>query len=84
MKKMAGSLLKSITKFKGSSIKERTKSLGTMASLINKTAKEQRSQEKDPLEITRKKMQSEKLKLQEIEDEVKNEITQIVEKISNP
>lgn len=79
MKEVAGPLLKSVTKIKGGSVRKRTGSLGTVTSLIGKTTKVQLFKQKDPLEVVRKKLKSEKTLLQKLEKEVNQEIQQAVE-----
>ena len=78
MKKIAGPLLKSTTKIKGASVIQRTNSLREITGLIGKTKKQQPFTGKDPLTIVRKKLQSEKRRLHELEDEIKEEINTVV------
>lgn len=81
MKKMAGSMIKSITKIKGASLKERTNTLSSISSLIGKTAKERRVPGKDPLEITRNKLLHDESKLNQIEQEVQAEIKAVIDDV---
>ncbi len=74
MKKVAGPLLKSVTRAKGTSVTKRTAGLGTVTSLIGKTTKEHIFAQKDPLKIVRNKLQTEKDRLRKLEDEVGEEI----------
>jgi len=78
MKKVAGPLLKSATKVKGASARERTGGLGTVTSLIGKTAKEQVFDKKDPLKIVRRKLKPEKARLKRLEDRIDEEIREVV------
>ncbi len=78
MKKIAGPLLKSATKIRGASLIQRTNSLREVTRLIGKTKKQQSFTGKDPLTIARKKLQSEKKRLHELEDEIKEEINTVV------
>ena len=79
MGKMAGSLIKSATKLKGTSLKERGRGLGTITSLLSKTTKELRGKQKDPVAINRKKLEADPDRLQKLEDEVKKEIENVAE-----
>ncbi|MFQ5771070.1 MAG: hypothetical protein ACE5HX_11075, partial [bacterium] len=72
-------LLKSVTKATGATVLKRTNSLGTVTSLIGKTTKGQLFKQKDPLVRMRKNLQSEKIRLQRLEEEVKQEIQQAVD-----
>ena len=80
MKKMAGPLLKSITKLKGSSIFQRSASLGTVTSTLGKTLKNQTLKTKDPLQILRNRLISDKERLQKIENTLKEEMKEIMRK----
>ncbi len=77
MGKMAGSLIKAATKLKGTSLKERGRGLGMITSLLGKTTRELSGKQKDPVEITRKKLESDPGRLQKLEDEVKKEIENV-------
>ncbi|MFQ5752121.1 MAG: thiamine pyrophosphate-dependent dehydrogenase E1 component subunit alpha [bacterium] len=79
MREVAGPLLKSVTKATGATVLKRTNSLGTVTSLIGKTTKGQLFKQKDPLVRMRKNLQSEKIRLQRLEEEVKQEIQQAVD-----
>jgi TPP-dependent pyruvate/acetoin dehydrogenase alpha subunit len=74
MKKVAGPLLKSVTKVKGASLTRRSGGLGKVTSVIGKTTREQVWHQKDPLKIVRRKLSREKARLQELEDRVDEEI----------
>ena len=78
MKKVAGPLLKSVTSMKGASVTQRTRGLGTITSLIGKTKKELVLSQKDPLSIVRKKLYTEKERLQKTEDEINEQIRSVV------
>ena len=80
MKKTAGPLLKSATRWKGSSLQKRTKSLGTVTSVIGQIAKKQFFKQNDPLDLVREKLTSDKERLKKIEKDVKQEIQTAVEK----
>ena len=85
MKGLAGPLIKSITKIKGSSILDRTSSLGTVTHLIGKTTKGNLfSNKRDPLKSTRKKLKMEKKDLEKLEEETAEEVRIIVEKALLP
>lgn len=80
MKELAGPLLKSVAKKKGTSWGQRAGSLRSMSSLLGKTAKNQRIKEKDPLVMLRQKISTEKERLVTMEREVKEEIQSAVNK----
>jgi TPP-dependent pyruvate/acetoin dehydrogenase alpha subunit len=80
MKDMAGPLLKSVTKKKGSSVGQRAGNLRSVLSLLGKTVKNQRIKEKDPLALLRQKIITDKERLIRIEREEKEEIQAAVEK----
>jgi TPP-dependent pyruvate/acetoin dehydrogenase alpha subunit len=80
MKDMAGPLLKSMTKKKGSSVRQRAGSLRSVTSVLGKTIKSQLTKEKDPLEMLRQKIIKDKGRLNIIEKEVKEEIQAAISK----
>jgi pyruvate dehydrogenase E1 component alpha subunit len=80
MKELAGPLLKSVTKKKGTSLGQRAGSLRSVSSLLGKTVKSQLFKEKDPLELLRQKIAADKERLKRIEREVKEEIQAAVNK----
>ena len=80
MKKIAGPLLKSVTKFKGSSLFERSTSLGTVTSTLGKTIKDQIGNPKDPIQKLRKELISDRNLLNTIESEIGMEIKNIVQR----
>jgi len=79
MKKVAGPLLKSVTKVKGASALKRTGGLGTVTSLIGQTTKEQIFDHKDPLKIVRGRLKAEKDRLKKLEASVNEEIRNVVD-----
>jgi pyruvate dehydrogenase E1 component alpha subunit len=79
-KELAGPLLKSVTKKKGTSLGQRAGSLRSVSSLLGKTVKGQLFKENDPLALLRQKMAVDKERLKRIETEVKEEMQAIVEK----
>lgn len=80
MKELAGPLLKSVTKIKGSSMGQRAGSLRSVSSLLGKTIKSQLFKEKDPLELLRQKIISDKVSIRRIEKQVNEEIQAAVDK----
>jgi len=78
MKDMAGPLLKSVLKPKGAAVRERTDSLSSVTSLLGQTTKTQFFNHDDPLELLRKKLKSDKKRLEQLEEEIEHEIEQIV------
>ena len=72
--KIAGSLIQSITKIKGSTIKERSGSLGQVLQTLGKTYKEQSSNDKDPIRRLRKQLEKEPGRLRSLEEKVQQEI----------
>lgn len=80
MKGLAGPLLKSVTKKKGTSLGQRAGSLRGVSSLLGRTIKSQRMKEKDPLAFLRRKIISDKQRLKRIENEGKEEMQAVVDK----
>ena len=80
MKEFAGPLLKSVAKIKGSSMRQRTGSLGSVSALLGKTMKSQLFKGKDPLELLRQKIKSDKERLKRIEKEANAEIQDAVDR----
>jgi TPP-dependent pyruvate/acetoin dehydrogenase alpha subunit len=80
MKELAGPLLKSVTKKKGTSLGQRAGSLRSVSSLLGKTVKGQRIKEKDPLALLRQKIKSDEENLRRIENEVKEEMQEAIDK----
>jgi pyruvate dehydrogenase E1 component alpha subunit len=83
MKKVAGPLLKSVTKVKGASAIKRTGGLGAVTSLIGKTAKEQVFDKRDPLKIVRGQLKAEKNRLKKLEENVNAQIRNAVDSALN-
>jgi len=79
MKKVAGPLLKSVTRAKGASAMKRTGGLGRVTSLISQTTKEQVFDHKDPLKIARRRLKAEKDRLKKLEEIVSEEIRKMVD-----
>ena len=84
MKKIAGPLIKSVTKIRGSSIAQRSQSLGTIYSTLVKTVKEQIKEQNDPLKKCRELLKSDKERLQTLENRIKIKIQEIVEEARQP
>ncbi len=80
MKKMAGPLLKSVTKIKGTSIFQRSASLGKVSATLGKNLKSQMLKWHDPLQILRDHLKSDNERLIESENTIKNEIEKILKK----
>jgi pyruvate dehydrogenase E1 component alpha subunit len=78
MKEISGPLMKSATKVSGASIIKRADSIGSIISILGKTIKNELLSKKDPLTAARSKLEKEKKRLQELEDEVRDEIIKIV------
>ena len=78
MKKVAGPLLKSVTRVKGAPVIQRTHGLGMVTSLIGKTTKEQVFGQKDPLRIVRKKLDTERERLRKTEEKISDQIQSAV------
>ncbi len=78
MKPLAGPLLKSLTKMKGTSLKGRSESLRNVVATIGTTMKKQFDKKQDPLKRAREKLVSEKVRLQKMEQDVRNEIQMAV------
>ena len=83
MKKVAGPLLKSVTRVKGASVIQRTRGLGTVTSLIGRTTKEQVFGQKDPLKIVQKKLDTEKERLRNTENKIRDQIRSAVVRALN-
>jgi len=81
MKKVAGPLMKSVTRVKGGPVTKRTGGLGKVTALIGKTTREQFLDQKEPLKIARSKLKKNKVRLKEIEASVAEEIRIIVSNV---
>lgn len=71
---IAGSLLKSSVKLKGASVSGRAGSMKTIFSIVGKTARDQIIRPRDPIAVTREKLNKDKQRLENIESRVKAEI----------
>ncbi len=80
MKELAGPLLKSVAKITGSSMRQRAGSLKSVSALLGKTMKSQLFKQKDPLELLRQKIKSDKERLKKIEKEANEEIQEAVDR----
>jgi TPP-dependent pyruvate/acetoin dehydrogenase alpha subunit len=80
MSKLAGPLLKSVMKKKGGSISHRADSIRSVKTVLNESAKKQKFNKKDPLQLILKKFKTEKSELNELRMTVENEIQSIVNK----
>jgi pyruvate dehydrogenase E1 component alpha subunit len=80
MKKIAGPLIKSVTKFKGSSLFERSSSLKSVSTTIGKTLKNQILKQNDPVKSLRDQLKIETDRLNKIENSVKDMINIAVSK----
>jgi pyruvate dehydrogenase E1 component alpha subunit len=78
MKKVAGPLMKSVTRAKGGSVAKRTGGLGKVTALIGKTTRDQFLDHKEPLKIIRSKLKKDKPRLQKIEAKVQEEVRKVV------
>jgi pyruvate dehydrogenase E1 component alpha subunit len=78
MKKIAGPLMKSVTRVKGGPVTKRTGGLGKVTALIGKTTRDQFFDLKEPLKIARSKLKKDKARLKKIEERVKEEIRIVV------
>ena len=78
MMKISGPLMKSATKVTGASVINRAESISSIISILGKTIKNELLSKKDPLTAARSKLEQEKKRLQELENEVRNEIIKIV------
>lgn len=81
LSQITGPLIKSATKFSGTSLKERTISIKEVISLLGKTAKDRFSGEKDPVAILRKRLRDRTNEIENIEAEVNREMVNVVEKV---
>jgi len=84
MKKVAGPLLKSVTRAGGASAMRRTGGLGTVTSLIGKTTKGQIIDHKDPVKMVRRRLAAFKDRLKQLEDNVNEEIRKLADSIQYP
>ena len=84
MKKVAGPLLKSVTKAGGASAIKRTGGLGTVTSLIGKTTREQVFDHKDPVKMLRGRLATDKDRMKKLEESVHEEILKVVDSTQKP
>lgn len=80
MKEIAGPLLRSVSKVKGSSLLDRVGSLRSVSSVIGRTVKLHFSDKKDPVDMVRKKLESDKDRLEKIEKEAEQQVRDAVDK----
>jgi hypothetical protein len=78
MKKVAGPLIKSVTRVKGGSVIKRTGGLGKVTALIGKTTRDRFLDQGEPLKIASSKLKKDKTRLKKIEESVKEEIRRVV------
>ncbi len=83
LSQIAGPLVKSTTKLKGGSLKERSGSLKKVVSLLGKTVKDKYSGDNDPLSILRKRLSDESNEVETIEEEVTREMGNVMEEVLN-
>ena len=79
MKDMTVPLLRSVIAKNGLPLRERVSGLGTTISLISQAVKDQHGERRDPLELTRSRLAKDTHRLEELQKEVDQEITQTVE-----
>lgn len=80
MRELAGPLIKSLSRIRGSSLSKRTESLGSVTSVLGKTFKQRFIKGNDPIELLAKRIISQKIRLEELHQEVAEEIKTIVKK----
>jgi len=80
MKKIAGPLIKSVTKFKGSNLFERSSSLKAVSTTLGKTLKNQILKQDDPIKSIRDQLKNESDRLNKLENSVKSMINTAVSK----
>lgn len=81
MGKIAPGLIKSTTKVKGGTLKDRLESLKDVLSLLGKTANERFSEASDPLMILRKKLKNEIKEIEAAEDNVRHEMDIVAQEV---
>lgn len=79
MAEMSGPLLRSALKRKGTTLRDRTRSAGTILQLIGKTFREQSSKQEDPVAVLRDALQSDRNRLEEVETHVAREVQTAVQ-----
>jgi TPP-dependent pyruvate/acetoin dehydrogenase alpha subunit len=75
---ITGSLLRSTTKLKGASLKNRAESLKKVAAIIGQTTKDQLIRPDDPIELIKDKLKGDKQRLENLKRKTELEIEQIV------
>jgi len=83
LSQITGPLVKSATKLKGGSLKERSGSLKKVVSILGKTVKDKYSGDNDPLSILRKRLSEETKEVETIEEEVTREMGNVIEEVRN-
>ncbi|MBW8012101.1 MAG: thiamine pyrophosphate-dependent dehydrogenase E1 component subunit alpha [Chloroflexi bacterium] len=84
MGEIAGPLLRSVTRVKGASLRERVESVKEILSMLGKTIKEEYIPGDDPLKLTRQKLIKDESRLDDLEREVLQEIEIVVEQALEP
>lgn len=79
LKKISGPLIKSTAKLKGSSITQRSESLGKISAVLGKTIRGQLFKESDPVELLRQKLINDKERLIKVENLIAHEIQTAVD-----
>lgn len=82
LKKYSGPFISSLLAWKGSPMKDRLQSLWRVISSTGSTLSRQKRDLFDPLRRTRQKLEKDRRRLKEIEEEVRREIEQAVPKLS--
>lgn len=78
IQKVAGPLVKSVTRVRGGSVAKRTGGLGKVTAVIGRTTRDQILDLKEPLKIARRKLKKDKTLLEKIEKRVAAEIRKVV------
>jgi pyruvate dehydrogenase E1 component alpha subunit len=79
MRQMSGPLLRSISRRKGASLRDRAAGLGTVLSLIRTTFQEKSLQQRDPIARARKELLADATRLETLETEVVQEVQEAVQ-----
>lgn len=79
-----GPLLRSAIRIRGASIRERVRSLGEINALIRQATQDHLTEGRDPLEQARQKLKADATRLEKLEQEVRHQIRQAVEKALLP
>jgi len=83
LSQISGPLIKSVTKYKGATLKQRMSSLKKVTSLLGKTMKSGKSGNRDPVSLLRARLVKESSGIEDLETEVINEIEKVVESVLN-